>query len=98
MWVPLERSDGKIRVIVDDPNNILKRDMIEGLLKTTSVEYDVALYDDIQKFINYFYQTEASRESISDLLGKLDEEDEYLVGDDADVKGEVCRGADSGDV
>jgi type II secretory ATPase GspE/PulE/Tfp pilus assembly ATPase PilB-like protein/putative methionine-R-sulfoxide reductase with GAF domain len=83
MWVPLERSDGKIRVIVDDPNNILKRDMIEGLLKTTSVQYDIALYDDIQKFINYFYQTEASRESISDLVGKLDEEDEYLEEDDA---------------
>jgi len=83
MWVPLERLDGKIKVIVDDPNNILKRDMIEGLLKTTSVEYDVALYDDIQKFVNYFYQTEASRESISDLVGKLDEEDEYLEEDDS---------------
>lgn len=82
MWVPLERRDGKIRVIVDDPNNILKRDMIEGLLKTTFVEYDVALYSDIQKFINYFYQTEASRESISDLVEKLDEEDEYLEEED----------------
>ncbi|MCD6153868.1 MAG: GspE/PulE family protein [Syntrophobacterales bacterium] len=82
MWVPLERLDGKIRVIVDDPNNILKRDMIEGLLKTTFVEYDVALYSDIQKFINYFYQTEASRESISDLVEKLDEEDEYLEEED----------------
>jgi len=76
MWVPLERSDGKIRILVDDPNNILKRDMIESLLKTTSVEYDVALYEDILKFINYFYQTEGAKESISDLVGKLDEEEE----------------------
>ena len=76
MWVPLERSDGKIRILVDDPNNILKRDMIENLLKTTSVEYDVALYEDILKFINYFYQTEGVKESISDLVGRLDEEEE----------------------
>jgi type II secretory ATPase GspE/PulE/Tfp pilus assembly ATPase PilB-like protein/putative methionine-R-sulfoxide reductase with GAF domain len=82
MWVPLERKDGRIRVIVDDPNNILKRDMIENLLKTSDVEYDVALYEDILKFINYFYQTDASRESISDLVGKLDEDDFYEEEDD----------------
>jgi type II secretory ATPase GspE/PulE/Tfp pilus assembly ATPase PilB-like protein/putative methionine-R-sulfoxide reductase with GAF domain len=82
MWVPLERKDGRIKVIVDDPNNILKRDMIENLLKTSDVEYDVALYEDILKFINYFYQTDASRESISDLVGKLDEDDFYEEEDD----------------
>ena len=43
IWVPLEKKDGVIHVIVDDPNNILKRDMIENLLKTKSVRYDVAL-------------------------------------------------------
>jgi type II secretory ATPase GspE/PulE/Tfp pilus assembly ATPase PilB-like protein/putative methionine-R-sulfoxide reductase with GAF domain len=82
LWVPLERKDGRIRVIVDDPNNILKRDMIENLLKTSDVEYDVALYEDILKFISYFYQTDASRESISDLVGKLDDEDYYEEEDD----------------
>jgi len=40
LWVPLEKgADGKIRVIVDDPNNLLKKDMIENLLKTKSLEY-----------------------------------------------------------
>ena len=57
IWVPLEKKDGVIHVIVDDPNNILKRDMIENLLKTKSVRYDVSLSEDIIKFINHFYQT-----------------------------------------
>jgi len=83
MWVPLERMEGKIRVLVDDPNNILKRDMIESLLKTSSVTYDVALYEDILQFINYFYQSDTSRESIIDLVGKLDEDEEYDTEDDA---------------
>ena len=83
LWVPLERKDGKVKVLVDDPNNILKRDMIESLLKTSAVEYDVALYDEIIQYINYFYQSETSRESISDLVGKLDVDEFYDEDDDA---------------
>ncbi|MBN2255535.1 MAG: GspE/PulE family protein [Deltaproteobacteria bacterium] len=82
LWVPLERKDGRVKVLVDDPNNILKRDMIESLLKTSSVEYDVALYDEILQYINYFYQSATSRESISDLVGKLDEEEFYDEDED----------------
>lgn len=81
-WVPLERKDGKVKVLVDDPNNILKRDMIESLLKTSAVEYDVALYDEILQYLNYFYQSETSRESISELVGKLDEDEFYDEDED----------------
>lgn len=78
LWVPIEKRDGKIRVIVDDPNNILKRDMIENLLKTRSVEYDVAVKEDILKFINLFFQshTEESDASISDILKMLEGEED----------------------
>ncbi|HPX12107.1 MAG TPA: ATPase, T2SS/T4P/T4SS family, partial [Syntrophales bacterium] len=75
LWVPLERKDGKIRVCIDDPNNILKRDMIESLLKTGNVEYCVSMYDDILRFINQFYRSESGRESIDDLIGKLEVEE-----------------------
>ncbi|MEA3471188.1 MAG: GAF domain-containing protein, partial [Thermodesulfobacteriota bacterium] len=72
MWVPLERKDGKVRIIIDDPNNVLKRDMIENLLKTRAVVYDIALYSDIKKYINFFYQTDEVSGSISDIIGQLD--------------------------
>ncbi len=69
LWVPFERgADGKIRVIVDDPNNMLKKDMIENLLKTKAVEYCVSLKDDIIKFINHFYQTQESEKSFHEIL------------------------------
>jgi type II secretory ATPase GspE/PulE/Tfp pilus assembly ATPase PilB-like protein/GAF domain-containing protein len=76
LWVPLEKKDGTIRIIVDDPNNILKRDMIENLLKTKAVHYDVSLPEDIIKFINYFFQSPEDESTITDILGKLDADDE----------------------
>ncbi|MBW2544360.1 MAG: GspE/PulE family protein [Deltaproteobacteria bacterium] len=77
LWVPLEKKDGKVKVIIDDPNNVLKQDMIENLLRTRAVEYDVALYGDILKFIDHFYQAEGTTDSITDIIGKLDAEDEF---------------------
>jgi len=72
IWVPLEKKDGVIHVLVDDPNNIVKRDMIENLLKTKSVRYDVSLSEDIIKFINFFYRSIEDENSLTDILGKLD--------------------------
>ncbi len=75
LWVPLETIDGNIHVVVDDPNNILKRDAIENLLRTKKIKYDVALQEDILKFINLFFRSSDSEHSFTELLGKLDDED-----------------------
>jgi len=84
LWVPIGKADNKVRVIVDDPNNILKRDMIETLLKTKAVQYDVSFPEDILKYINLFFQ--APREySFDDLLGRLDEGEFHDGEDDADI-------------
>ncbi len=90
LWVPLEKVDGKVMVIVDDPDNILKRDMIENLLKTKSVEYNVSTREDILRFINHFFQTHNNVTSMSDILGMLDEEDESL-----DEEGDLVTESDS---
>jgi type II secretory ATPase GspE/PulE/Tfp pilus assembly ATPase PilB-like protein len=90
LWVPLERVEGNIRVIVDDPNNILKRDTIESLLKTKAVKYDVAFTDDIIKYINYFYQSPEDESTITDLLGRLDSEE-----DAEEDEGDVITESDS---
>ncbi|MRR17607.1 MAG: GspE/PulE family protein [Deltaproteobacteria bacterium] len=75
LWVPLETIDGYIHVLVDDPNNILKRDAIENLMKSKKVKYDVALPDDILKFINLFFRTTDGEHSFTELLGKLDDDE-----------------------
>ena len=91
LWVPLEKKDGIIHIIVDDPNNILKRDMIENLLKTKAVRYDVSLPGDIIKYINNFYHSTEDESSITEILGRLDaeeeapEEDEEIVNESDSV-------------
>lgn len=72
LWVPYEKKDGNIHVIVDNPNNILKRDIIENILKTKAVKYDIALTEDILKYINLFFTSPDDESSIIDILGKLD--------------------------
>jgi len=92
LWVPLEKIDNYIHVLVDDPNNILKRDAIESLLKTKQVKYDVALAEDIIKFINLFFHSPDDEHSFTDILGKLDEEDAPVEDEEG---GEVVTESDS---
>ena len=68
LWVPLENREGRITVIVDDPANILKRDMIENLLKSKTIDYCAASKDDILKFIDHFYGIEDTDESSSNRM------------------------------
>ena len=65
LWVPLEHREGRITVVVDDPGNILKRDMIENLFKTKAIEYCVASKADILKFIDHFYGIDDTGEPLS---------------------------------
>ncbi|MCX5838783.1 MAG: GspE/PulE family protein [Deltaproteobacteria bacterium] len=58
LWVPLEKREGRICVLIDDPQNILKRDAIESLLKTKAVEYCVAAKEDILLFIDHFFKSD----------------------------------------
>lgn len=92
LWVPLEKVDGKIHVIVDDPNNVIKRDTIENLLKTKQVKYDVALADDIIKFINLFYLSSDVQHSFTEILGQLDDEDIMFADEEG---GEIITESDS---
>ena len=85
MWVPLEKVEGNIHVILDDPNNILKRDTIESILKTKAVKYDVAFTEDIIKYINLFFSSHEDEHSIDDILGKNLDSDEDIEEEDGDV-------------
>lgn len=85
LWVPIGKKDGIVQIVMDDPNDILKRDMIESFLKTKSVSYDVAFPEDIRKFVTHFYPSAADEASVNDILGKLDSEDELDDEDDEDA-------------
>jgi type II secretory ATPase GspE/PulE/Tfp pilus assembly ATPase PilB-like protein/GAF domain-containing protein len=85
LWVPLDKSGGVIRVLVDDPNNILKRDSIMHLLKTKMLKFEVALAEDILKFINYFFSIPTGESTFKELLGKMETVDEVDEASDEEV-------------
>jgi len=75
-WVPIGKTGNIYKVAMEDPNNLIKRDMIENLLKTKAIEYCVCLKPDIVKYINFFYHVDETESSINEILGKLDFADE----------------------
>ncbi|PKN69516.1 MAG: hypothetical protein CVU54_09250 [Deltaproteobacteria bacterium HGW-Deltaproteobacteria-12] len=86
LWVPLKLSAEKIVVIVDNPENILKRDMIENILKTKAVEYIRASNQDILKFIEYFYDVGDPEEEIAPAGANMEVKRDGLNGfSEADV-------------
>ncbi len=87
LWVPLELRGEKIVVIVDNPQNIIKRDMIENILKTKSVEYVCATNQDILKFIEYFYD-----------VGEPEDERISSAGINGETKKEGLNGFSEADV
>jgi type II secretory ATPase GspE/PulE/Tfp pilus assembly ATPase PilB-like protein len=83
IWVPLEKREGRISVLVDDPQNILKRDAIESILKTKAVDYCVASREDILRFIDHFFRVEepgeAANRAIEEEQPPVSESDSNIV-------------------
>ena len=96
LWVPLEMIGDRIHVIIDDPNNIIKKDTIESLLKTKKIKYDVAMEEDIIKYINLFYNQPGEESSFTELLGRMEGEEGAPSSDDDDEDyGEMVSETDS---
>jgi type II secretory ATPase GspE/PulE/Tfp pilus assembly ATPase PilB-like protein len=72
LWVPIAKVGQNIQVILDNPQNILKLDTIQSILKTKAIQYDVAFEEDILKYINYFFSGDSADSSIEDILGKVE--------------------------
>lgn len=54
-FIPILKSDGKIIVAVDNPHDLAKNDNIKNTLKSSKFQLAVALRQDINKFIDYYF-------------------------------------------
>jgi type II secretory ATPase GspE/PulE/Tfp pilus assembly ATPase PilB-like protein len=96
MWIPLSWSKEGVEVLVDDPRDLNKTDNIKTLMKTGKINFSVAIREDIQEFIRFFFdqnqQAAANVQSVDDALDDFDmlpdvefeEEDEEIRVDEAD--------------
>jgi len=61
LWVPLGKVDGKIRILIDNPQRLDRVDSIKSLLPAEGYEFAVGLREDILQFLDYFYGARVHR-------------------------------------
>jgi type II secretory ATPase GspE/PulE/Tfp pilus assembly ATPase PilB-like protein len=54
-WVPMSWDKEGVEVLVDDPRDLNKTDNIRALMKTSRINFTVAIREDIEKFITQFF-------------------------------------------
>jgi type II secretory ATPase GspE/PulE/Tfp pilus assembly ATPase PilB-like protein len=88
-WAPLKREGGAILVVVDDPHDLAKVDSIERALKNQKIKLAVGFRSDILRFLSVASGEQAPRagssESIKDILGTLQAEDEATGSESHEV-------------
>ena len=79
-WVPYKVENGVLYIIMDDPTDLGRQDMIKFIYpEYKRISYVGAFRDDIQSYIGLFYNrgtSLASGGSIDELINKLDSTDE----------------------
>ncbi len=82
---PVKEEGNTLLVAVDNPHDLSKIDNIQRVLKAKNFEYAVALKEDIDKFIDYFfgkYNMGQEEDDVFEQLELIDEEEEELEDDD----------------
>ena len=90
LWVPLARENGKVKILIDDPQRLDKIDGVKSLIPAEEYEFAVGLKEDILQFLDYFFGTpqEVDDGSIDDILVKLDTDEEDEAEDALDLLNE----------
>jgi type II secretory ATPase GspE/PulE/Tfp pilus assembly ATPase PilB-like protein/putative methionine-R-sulfoxide reductase with GAF domain len=93
LWAPISSRDGKVTVVIDNPRDRNKTMEIKGLLRARDVEYQVALKDDIIKFLEttekdaQIVAAEGVGANISEILAEMEIKEEASEDDLAAAEG-----------
>jgi type II secretory ATPase GspE/PulE/Tfp pilus assembly ATPase PilB-like protein/tetratricopeptide (TPR) repeat protein len=95
LWIPFGWDKAGVEILVDDPRDLNKTDNIKTLMKTGKIHFSVAIREDIQEFIRYFFgqnKQMAGEGPMDDVLEDFDmlpdiefeEEEDEVVHDEVD--------------
>ncbi|MCJ7595938.1 MAG: GspE/PulE family protein [Desulfobacterales bacterium] len=87
LWVPLAQEDGKVKILIDNPQRLDKIDSVKSLIPAAKYEFVVGLKQDILQFLDYFYGSSKDQEegSIDDIISKLDVEEAVEIEGGAEM-------------
>ncbi|OAG27567.1 ATPase, T2SS/T4P/T4SS family [Thermodesulfatator autotrophicus] len=82
--IPIEESDERIVLLMEDPSDSMRLDLIRQVLKAQKFEIKVGIREDIYKFIDYFYGKSDFDlpEDLSELEIVEEEEDQEITEED----------------
>ena len=55
VWVPLAWDKNGVEILVDDPKDLRKTDHIKALMTNQKINLSVGIKEDIEKYINSFF-------------------------------------------
>ncbi len=85
IWVPLRKEGRKIIIVIDNPYDLQKIGLIKPLFPDKQLVFNVALEEDVIKFIKLFARVEREQQSREDLIEfvngeeDIEEEDPYFM-------------------
>lgn len=83
-WLPISLSNGKAAILIDNPRDP-KIMEIKSLIKAKEYEFQVALKEDILKFLHVLETDTKEHGSITDILSEMEVKDEKSEIDVADT-------------
>ncbi|MBW2450550.1 MAG: type II/IV secretion system protein [Deltaproteobacteria bacterium] len=103
IWVPVSWDKNGMEVLIDDPRNLNKTDNIKTLMRTTKINFSVAIREDIQQFIRNFFdqdrqlsEAESAEETLDDFdlipdISFEEEEEETEVEEEDEASSKVVK-------
>jgi type II secretory ATPase GspE/PulE/Tfp pilus assembly ATPase PilB-like protein len=85
IWVPLRKEGRKIIIVIDNPYDLQKIGLIKPLFPDKQLVFNVALEEDVIKFIKLFGRVEREQQSREDLIEfvngeeDIEEEDPFFM-------------------
>jgi type II secretory ATPase GspE/PulE/Tfp pilus assembly ATPase PilB-like protein len=86
LWMPIGFSNNKLIIVIDNPRHIQKVDEIKSRIKVKDIEFQIALKEDIIKYIDHFFPVTPNKHSLIDILGKLKAEAEEVDLSSPEIK------------
>ncbi len=91
-WVPLKKEKDHLVIAIDAPDDGNKVDLIRALFKNQPLEMRVAIREDIDQFIDLFFDQDEKPGGIDGIISQLDEDlqeesngSPHLVGEEDSV-------------
>ncbi len=73
-WVPFARNGSQIQILIDNPFDLGKVDEIKFILGSSRIEFRVALHQDIEAFIDRFFQEMSGGVELTQFEEEVDSE------------------------